>query len=164
MTRIRGPEVVAPGLLTFTPVPKRILVPLDLSPEAESVLPVVADAARGSGATVRFIHVAPVPESVEGVDGHVIAFADQETARLEAEGTDYLRTAARLAGIAADAVVRFGEPAREIAREAETFGADLIVLATRHGGPLSRLILGSTSEQICRRTHVPVLVYRPGAQ
>lgn len=156
------PDVVAPALLHPGLVPKRILVPLDLSSEAESVLAVVADAARGAGAAVRFIHVAPVPESVEGVDGHVIAYADQETARLEAEGIDYLRTAARLAEIPAETVVRFGDPAQEIVREAQTFGADLIVLATRHGGPLSRLLLGSTSEQICRRTSVPVLVYRPG--
>jgi len=143
-------------------MPKRILVPLDLTPEAESMLPVVADTARGGGATVRLLHVAPVPESVEGIDGRIVAYADQETARLEAEATDYLRTAARLAGVDVETVVRFGDPAQEIVREAEAFGADLIALATRSRGPLSRLILGSTSEQVCHRTDVPVMVYRPG--
>jgi len=142
---------------------KRILVPLDLTSEAESVLPVVADAAHTAGATVRLLHVAPIPDSVEGIDGHIVAYADQETARLEAEATDYLRTAARLVGIDAETVVRFGEPAREIVREAETFGADLIALATRPRGQLSRLILGSTSEQVCHRTDLPVMVYRPGS-
>jgi nucleotide-binding universal stress UspA family protein len=142
-------------------MPKRILVPLDLTPESRSVLPLVAEMARGGGAAVRLLHVAPVPDSVGGIDGRVVAYADQETERLEAEATDYLRTTASVAGLAGEIVVRFGEPAHEIVREAEAFGADLIALAARSGGPLSRLVLGSTSEQVCHRTDVPVMVYRP---
>ncbi len=143
-------------------MPKRILVPLDLSPESESVLPIVVDAARSAGATVRLLHVAPIPASVERIDGRVVAYADQESARLEAEATDYLQAAARGADIDAETAVRFGEPAREILREAEAFEADLIALAMRPRGALTRFILGSTSEQICHRTSVPVMVYRPG--
>lgn len=37
---------------------KRILVPLDQSPVAEIVVPLVAAAARGAGATVRLLLVA----------------------------------------------------------------------------------------------------------
>jgi nucleotide-binding universal stress UspA family protein len=37
---------------------KRILVPLDQSVTAEMVVPLVADAARGGGGTVRLLHVA----------------------------------------------------------------------------------------------------------
>ena len=39
---------------------KRILVPLDQSPAGEVVVPLVADMAHGSGATVRPLLVAPV--------------------------------------------------------------------------------------------------------
>jgi len=38
---------------------KRILVPLSGRERAESVLPLVADAARSSGATLRLLRVAP---------------------------------------------------------------------------------------------------------
>src|SRR5262245_58233827 len=141
---------------------KRILVPLDLSPESASVLPTVADMVRGGQSTVRLLHVAPIPENVEGIDGHLVAYADQEAARLETEATEYLRATARLAGLEVETAVRFGNPAEEIVGEAEDFGADLIALATRPRGPLTRLILGSTSEQVCRRTDLPVVVYRPG--
>ncbi len=141
---------------------KRILVPLDLNPESESVLPTVADLARGASATVRLLHVAPVAEAVEGIDGRIVAYSDQETARLQAEATDYLAAAARLAGMHVETVVRFGKPADEILKEAETFGADLIALAARSRAPLARFILGSTSEHVCHRTGVPVMVYRPG--
>jgi nucleotide-binding universal stress UspA family protein len=139
---------------------KRILVPLDLNPESESVLPVVADLVRGTGATVRLLHVAPVAEAVEGIDGRIVVYSDQETTRLEAEATDYLAAAGRLVGMDAETVVRFGKPADEILSEAEAFGADLIALAARSRGPLTRFILGSTSEQVCHRIGVPVMVYR----
>lgn len=140
---------------------KRILVPVDLSPDSGSVLPTVADLARGGSATVRLLHVAPIPQNVEGIDGHLIAYADQETARLGLEATDYLRSAAQLAGLDAETAVRFGDPAEEIVQEAEDFSADLVALATRPRGPLTRLMLGSTSEKVCHRTNIPVMVYRP---
>jgi nucleotide-binding universal stress UspA family protein len=43
---------------------KRILVPLDGSPAAERIVPLVADLARGSGASLRLLHVAPEPDSM----------------------------------------------------------------------------------------------------
>lgn len=143
---------------------KRILVPLDQTVDSESVLPMIAEAVRGGGASVRLIHVFPVPDNVMGRDGHLVAYADQEMARLEAEGLDYLRAMeTKLGGAAVECVVRFGEPVKEILREAEAFGADLIAMTTRRRHQLSRLVLGSTAEQICRRTDLPVLVFRPGA-
>lgn len=140
---------------------KRILVPLDTSQLAESVLPFVADAARGSGATVRLLHVAPTPEARVGKDGRVIAYADQELERLQAEGMDYLQTAElHLEGVPVECVVRFGEPVGEILREAEAFGADLIVVTTAGRGAVSRAMLGSVAEQVFRRTDVPVALFR----
>lgn len=62
---------------------KRILVPLDQSPVAESVVPLVADLARGSGATVRLLHVAPVPGNLVSKEGRIVAYADQEMQRIE---------------------------------------------------------------------------------
>src|SRR3970040_1363767 len=43
---------------------KRILVPLDETPAAQSVTEVVAEMARGGGATVRLLRVAPEPGNV----------------------------------------------------------------------------------------------------
>src|SRR3972149_8186946 len=88
---------------------KRILVPLDQSALAESVVPVVADAARGGAATVRLLHVAPEPDNRVDPEGRVVAYADQEMARLEAEAQDYLRTAGLpLAGGGVGDAGRFG--------------------------------------------------------
>jgi nucleotide-binding universal stress UspA family protein len=140
---------------------KRILVPLDLTPEAEAVLPLVVDAARGGGATVRLIHVAPHAENVVDVDGNVLASADQEAARLVAEARDYLNTIeAQFDGVPVESAVRFGEPIPEILLESEAFGADLIAFTTRSPYRLTRLALGATADEVSRRTDAAVVVYR----
>ena len=53
---------------------KRILVPLDRSEASRSVLPMVADMARGSGGTVRLLHVAPDYDT--GIEGVLRPFFD----------------------------------------------------------------------------------------
>ena len=139
---------------------KRILVPLDQSALAESVIPVVADAARGGAATVRLLHVAPMPQNRVNDEGRVVAYTDQEMARLEAEAQDYLRTAGLpLAGVAVEYAVRFGEPAKEILLEAEAFDADLIAVTTAGRSGLSRTVLGSVAEQVFKKSDVPVMLY-----
>ena len=86
---------------------KRILVPLSGRERAEAVLPLVADAARSAGATMRLLHVAPYPQIRTGPYGRVIAYVDQETDRLEAESQGYLReVAGRLDGVAIERRVR----------------------------------------------------------
>jgi nucleotide-binding universal stress UspA family protein len=139
---------------------KRILVPLDQSPLAEAVIPLVADLARGGGATVRLIHVAQEPTSRLSPEGRVVAYVDQEMARLEGEGLDYLAAVeVQLLGVAVERVVRFGDAATEILREAEAFGADLIVVCTAGRSAVRRTVLGSVAEQVFRRSAIPVLLY-----
>ena len=141
---------------------KRILVPLDLMDVSESVLPVVADMARGAGATVRLLHVAPMPDAVLTDDGRVIAYVDQEMARVEAEVMDYLAAQCMaLDDVPVERAIRFGRPVDEILQDAEEFGADLLVLTAGHHRDLNRILLGSTAEQVCRRTTLPVVVLRP---
>ena len=108
---------------------KRILVPLDRSEASRSVLPMVADMARGSGGTVRLLHVARIPTERVSDDGRVVAYVNQEMERIEYSRLDYLKEAeAGLEGVPVESVVRFGDPAEEIVREADAF-ARLILRA-----------------------------------
>lgn len=142
---------------------KRILLPLDGSTSAEAALPVIADLARGAGATLRLLHVAPMPENLYGRDGHLVAYADQEIARLEAEHRDYLGTVEpRLSGVPLESTVRFGDPVHEILQEADEWGADLIGVTTTGRSGLGRVVLGSVAEQVFRKAVVPVLLYHGG--
>ena len=138
---------------------KRILVPLDETVHAESAVDLVADMAKGGSATVRLLHVAPDPGNVVS-DGRIVAYADQEGARLESEGLDYLRAIEARLGVPVECAVRFGDPVKEILEEADAFHADLIVVSTKAAGALSRLVLGSVAEQVLRRAAAPVMLLR----
>jgi nucleotide-binding universal stress UspA family protein len=140
---------------------KRILVPLDEAVQAESMMDAVGAMARSTGATVRLLHVAPVPESLTGDYGHVVVCADQETARLEAEGLDYLHAASMsLDGVSLECAVRYGDPVEEILDEAESWNADLIAMTTRGRGCIERALLGSVAEQVFRKAPMAVTLYR----
>ena len=139
---------------------KRVLVPLDTTETTEDILPIAAMLAT-AGATVRVIHVAPVPDNVVTPEGRTVAYADQEMASAQALWSDSLRdTAARLHG-AVDHVVRFGDAASEILTEAEAFGADTILVTTGTRSSVKRALLGSVAEAMLRRARIGVLLYRP---
>ncbi len=140
---------------------KRILVPLDRTTRSEAILPLVAGIGRGAGPTVRLLHVAPVPDSVAGDDGRVIAYADQEMARLESERLEYLEAlAARLPDIPVERVVRFGDPVPEILIEAEAWDADLIAVTATRTRWFDRIRPRGVADRIFRKAAVPVLLYR----
>src|SRR5438093_13276606 len=110
---------------------RTILVPLDATAESATVLDTVCELARVEGATVRLLHVAPPPEAVVNDDGQVIAYADQETDRVEHKVTVFLKNLlGRLSGVRTELAVRFGDPAEEIVREAESEDVELIAMAT----------------------------------
>lgn len=141
---------------------ERILVPVDGTEDSEALLDLTADVARGGGATVRLLQVAPHAENVVDDDGHVVAYADEEASRLEADAVAYLTAAAtKFPDTTVERAVRFGEPVTEILREAEAFGADLIAMTTRRPYRLRELALGTTADEVCRRADVPVLLLRP---
>ena len=143
---------------------KRILVPLDMKTEPDAIARVVADAARGGGATVRLLHVAPVPECVVDADGRIVAYASQEGDRLEAEAIDYLRTIeVELDGVPVESVVRFGVPADEIVAEAGEFGADLVAFAVPSERCLSALAFCSTVGRVWRHAKAAIMLLRQPA-
>ena len=140
---------------------KRILVPLDGSEAAEMAAAVAAGLARSSGGSVRLLRVSPVPEQRLNSEGRVVAYADQEMERLEAEGRDYLEgVEARIAPVPSEIIVRFGKPTKEILVEADAYGADMIVLTTGRQGWLKRATGGGRRQRILRAAPVPVVLVR----
>ena len=140
---------------------KRILVPIDAHDHGEAIAPVVAGLARGAGSSVRLVRVFPVPEHVVGPYGRTVAYVDQEMARLTAEGlADLAPIEAALDGLPVESVVRFGEPAEEIALEAEAFDADLIAVAGGRHGRLRRAAWPDIADRLVQKTTTPTLVLR----
>lgn len=68
--------------------------------------------------------------------------------------------------LAPEIFVELGSDYDQILRRAELWQADLIALGTHGRRGISRLLLGSTADQVVRAAHCPVLVartHRPGA-
>jgi acetoin utilization protein AcuB len=142
----------------------KILVPLDGSPGSKAVLPTVADLALAERASVRLLRVVPPPPEVR-TDDRVIAYADQETSRIELEIlADLKRVGAGLGDVNVEVAVQFGEPVAEIVREAHAMGASLIAMATHRRSGIGRIVKGSVAELVERGTAIPVMLVQYGGE
>ena len=132
----------------------RILVPLDGSPLAESVLPQVVELANLRKAEVVLVRVA-LAHTFPGANP-----ADAQVRAVESAQRYLTKIEANLAaqGIAAQSVVRYGHAAEEILDHARTGGIDLIAMSTHGRSGIRRWVLGSVAETVARRAAVPVML------
>src|SRR5271165_2886654 len=80
-----------------------------------------------------------------------------------AEDTAYLekvRAEFQSAGIAADAELAYGEPAKEIIKWVEQKGCDLVAMSTHGHRFLADMFLGTTATKVQHSIRVPVLLLR----
>jgi nucleotide-binding universal stress UspA family protein len=107
------------------------------------------------------LRVFPVPEMVVGPNRRVVAYVDQQMARLTDEGTVHLKMVeSRLYRVPVENVVRFGNTVDEILLEADAFGADLIVLSTSTGNWLKRALAPGVAQRVFHNARVPTLLFR----
>lgn len=149
---------------------QRILVPLDGSKLAESVLPHVEAVAKAfKASSVTFLRV------VEPVQPHTEADAvisDEESKKLASahylEAKEYLKNlTAQLKWnsihIRAE-VLPTGHPADMIVRFANKNDMNLIVIATHGRSGVLRWFMGSVAEKILRSSSTPILMIRVAHQ
>ncbi len=133
----------------------RILVPLDGSRLAETVLSEAVRLARLHLAELWLLRVAVA---------HAALRSDPADAQLRAvhEAEEYLSTLKdRLErDMSLQTAVRYGQAAEEIVDHAAANQVDLILMATHGRTGLAHAILGSVAEQVIRHTPCPILLYR----
>jgi nucleotide-binding universal stress UspA family protein len=141
---------------------ERILVPLDGSKEAEAVFQPLMPILRRTDPEVILLQAVSLPSMTNPEHmGSILT-------GMELEATDYLeRHRRRLRGeaIRARTLVMPGRHAEAILAAAESEDASLITMSTHGRSGVSRLVLGSVTEEVLRRSPVPVLVAhaRPSA-
>lgn len=143
---------------------RTILVPLDGSVGSETGLCEAQALARTGDAVLRLLYVAP-PVEARVEDGRVLAYADQEAARVRDGALRYLEAlTASVVGIPVELAVRFGGPAEEIVAEALESGAEVIAMATHRRTGLRRFTEGSVAERVVRTAPIPVLLVSWGGE
>ena len=151
----------------FTRQAPVLVLSLDGSDTAEAALPTARTLARAIGAKIVLVGVVPNPgQLVAGVGGAIVAYAGEDFDRLEAEAKAYLETSLaelRADGLLAEAVVRYGDPAGEIAAAANELPAAAIVMATHGRAGVTRMVIGSVAGGVLHHAAVPVVLVHPGA-
>ena len=146
---------------------KRILVPLDGSPLAESVLPFVEDLAVGLDASLLLQSV--IVPTAALYAGTLLPSTPPVLTEIEGGMREYVnRVAKRLerAGIRVDTNVAIGYAAETILDAAKQGSADLIALSTHGRSGPERWVLGSVADAVVRHSDRPCLVIpaRGGSQ
>jgi len=134
---------------------RRILCPTDLSEASAHAVDQAVVLAAHYSARITALHVInPLGLSMEGVGADRLGLRDEVAAFFEP---------ATHAGIGVDVVLECGQPARSILARVSSLPADLIVMGTHGLSGFERLMLGSVTESVLRRSTVPVLTVPPRA-
>ncbi|HYW58313.1 MAG TPA: universal stress protein [Polaromonas sp.] len=146
---------------------KRIMVAVDGSDASNKALVAATDLARDCGgrSVLLLVHALDDMAYISGLDpyggqsGALIEIMRETGEKILAEAL----AIAESAGVQAETLLidrldeRLGDT---VAREAQQWKADLIVVGTHGRRNISRMLLGSGAEQIIRLSPVPVLVVR----
>jgi nucleotide-binding universal stress UspA family protein len=143
---------------------RQILVPLDGSELAESILPFVEEFARLTGASLGLMQVIePQPEAVGRWEAAPSAL-EEALAAAGRRAQRYLTgLAARLApaGLGIRTEVTSGPTAETIIQRSRAF--DLVAMATHGRSGIGRWVYGSVADKVLRGASVPVLLVRARA-
>lgn len=136
--------------------PSKILVPVDFSSPSKRAAEAALQWAAKLNAKVQLLHVISTQYPTGDFDPIVyqLLATDQSTS-CSRQLTQWAKTLGDAA-----ASIQHGRPATEIVRFAQQQKIGLIVIATRGQTGLKHLLLGSTTEEVVRRAHCPVLVSR----
>ena len=154
---------------TSPPSYRRIVVPLDGSPWAESAVPLAVRLALAGDAELVLAHVVPTPELTESrpLEATDLELRQRIIERNELAAHDYLerlRRQLRARNVAARILLKRGDNARRtLVRIVSAEDADLVVISARGHGNCRHADVryGSTASYLMTNAQVPVLVSRP---
>jgi nucleotide-binding universal stress UspA family protein len=127
---------------------KKILVPLDGSETAETILPHLRALLKRLDGDVLLLHVCTKSPR------------EQEVGRAYLDGLA-VRLSEQFPGI--DTMLVVGKPVAKIVEVAITERVDLIAMATHGRSGLGKLLWGSVAEELLEKCPVPILLARPDA-
>ncbi|MEX2110280.1 MAG: universal stress protein [Gemmatimonadaceae bacterium] len=140
----------------------RIVVPLDGSTLAEEILPRVAELASPLNSTVSLLHVlTPVTYSQNAIMQPGLPWWDNDIAKAEAYLADASVYLTERGLTVSKEVVLSDDIATAIIDYLVRSRADLVAIATRGIGGMSRLVFGTVADKVTRQSPTSVLVFHP---
>jgi nucleotide-binding universal stress UspA family protein len=138
----------------------RILAPTDFSPSAESAMRSAEYLCRQERARLDLLHVIQLP--APSYLGRLGLDRDLRQTWIVGAREQLAELARGFAGseLEVETILREGKPWSEILDVARERGTDLICLGNSGHSALERMLLGSSAENVVRRSDVPVLIVR----
>jgi nucleotide-binding universal stress UspA family protein len=142
-------------------LPRKVLVPVDLSEASPLVLQTAVDMVGRKGTEIHVLHVADESHfRSDRVASRLSMSKIKEDAYVGAES--HLEILVK--GVSTDATIKtcllWGDPAKDIVSMAKTGDFDLIVMGTHGWRGIDRFFSGSLAEDVMRRVPCSVLVLR----
>ena len=125
---------------------QHIVVPIDEWSFAESVVSFAQRIAEAFSARVSLLHVIP----------DIMTMNDAYRARVVSEQEQYRKLIREQSGF--EVMIRTGEPVTEIVKFAMLEGVSLVAMSTHGRGGVERLSSGSVTEEVLRKSPVPLLM------
>jgi len=156
---VRPPEVEVQGEIKLS----SIIVPLDGSPLAESVLAYVKDLAKVLSLTVTLVRAIPTVTALSAGPEYVLLPIDIITEMKEAAilYLDNVAKSLRDEGLSCTTEVVEGDTASAITEYARKTQNGLIAISSHGRTGIIRMVLGSVADRLIRTSGDPVLVIRP---
>ena len=144
---------------------RSILVPIDFSPNADTVLEWAAHLAEEHDCPLVLLHAYHLPVDFQQLEGAYLPpdfwtqVKNDAAANLEKHAQGL-----RDRGLRVETVLREGYPASVIEEEARDRHVDLVVIGTRGHTGLKHLLLGSVAERVVQKSPCAVLTVKARAQ
>lgn len=129
---------------------KRLLLPVDFSDASMRVFALIKDRWAAVVDEALLVHVVDSGHTEEQVAMHRSEAADRLNAMRQTLADE---------GIKTEVLIEIGTPFIHIIEAAHKKEATMVVLATRGAGNIKELLLGSTAENVARKSRIPVLLY-----
>jgi len=138
----------------------KILTAIDFSTATEAVLKVASAYAKELKGEIYLIHVEPPEPAFIGYEPGPQTVRDQVALDIKTEHVRLQKNAKALAktGLKVTPLLLQGPSGETIISEAERIGADLIIIGSHGHGALHKMLVGSTSESVLRKTKIPVMI------
>jgi len=147
---------------TFEETAPRIVVPLDGSELAEKILPEIVALASRLNATVSLLHVlTPATYSQKEIMQPGLPWWDADIENAESYLAHAASNLAEEGLTVSKDVVLSEDVATAILDYSTRTSADLIAIATRGGGGMSRFVFGTVADEVTRKAPTSLFVFHP---